>query len=458
LPLHHPNRSTSAPPSEGRDFDPQMTSEKSEVIERNRRFMPGGTSSSARYLDPQIVFAKADAAALWDMDGKKYIDLNCAFGAILLGHNNPAQIESITSLTKGIDLVGLGTTELEGQLAERLCTNIPCAEMVAFCCSGTEATFHAVRLARAVTGRKFVVKFHGAYHGWHDYVSNNNLSVGRDMGPHVFESSGALPAALESTLVLPLNDLALLAETLHARKNDIAAVLLEPMMHNVGCIEIQAEFLTALRSLTEELGIVLVFDEVITGFRHAPGGFQEICEITPDLGTFGKALGNGYPISLLAGRRNLMMHMQPRALGGDVLFGGTYNAHPISIAAALAVIDAMQEPGAYDHLFALGAELRQGLENAARQTDMPLTVSGFGSVTGFHFGCGPAQSYTDLTRIDEGLDLKFRRGLIDRGFACSTTPLRRIHLTLAHTLNDVHQFIASATSVLQSLRDQQPET
>lgn len=426
-----------------------VSSETLDILARNRRFIPGGTASVARHVDPPIVFAAARDGELIDIEGRRYIDLNCAFGAILLGHNNEAQQARIADLTYGIDLVGLGTTELEGLLAERICEHVPCADMAMFCCSGTEATYHAIRLSRAATGRTKIVKFHGAYHGWHDYVAKNHL--GDEAGPGSFDSAGILPAARDATIVLPLHDEALLEETLRTHRDEIAAVLLEPLMHNIGHIEMQPGFLNTLRQLTEELDIVLIFDEVITGFRHGLGGFQKICGVTPDLGTFGKALGNGYPVSLLAGRADLMQRFNPRDKGGDVLFGGTYNAHPLAMAASLAVIEQMEAPESYPHLYALGDRLRAGLAHAAESAGVNMSVGGHGSVTSFQFDVGPADTFGALTGFNAKRDLAFRQGLLARGIAVSTTPLRRVHFSHAHTEAQVDKVIAAAQDSLQSI-------
>jgi glutamate-1-semialdehyde 2,1-aminomutase len=324
--------------------------------------------------------------------------------------------------------------------------------MVAYCSSGTEATFHAIRLARAATKRTFIVKFQGAYHGWHDYVAMNFMSSAEALGTSDPITAGALQASLDATIVLPFNDVERAEKTLRGRGHEIAAVLVEPQMHNVGAIAEEAGFFRRLRDLTEELGIVLIFDEVVTGFRHALGGYQSICGITPDLSTFGKALGNGFPISLIAGRRDLMRRFAPRAQGGDVLLGGTYNGLPMATAAGLAVMEIMARPGRYERLFALGASLRAGLQHAADASGVPMTVTGYGSVCSVHFAGRKAERYEDLVSNDAAFDTAFRAGLLERGIACSTTPLRRFHLTLAHTEAQIAQVANAAEDVLKTLR------
>ena len=429
-----------------------MTSRSEDILERNERYIPGGTASSARFLGTPLLFRKAEGSVLWDWDGNSYVDLNCAFGAIILGHRDRRQVERIAELTEGIDLIGLGTTELEGRLAEQLCTLIPCAEMVAFCSSGTEATFHAVRLARAATGRELVVKFQGSYHGWHDYVAKNVMSRAAGLGTSDPITAGALASSLSATLVLPYNDVDALERMLRANRGRVAALLVEPQMHNVGAIGEEQGFLESVRRLTNEHGVLLIFDEVITGFRHALGGYQSICGITPDIATFGKALGNGFPISLVAGRRDLMQRFAPAQLGGDVLFGGTYNGHPLGVAAGISVIEALRAPDSYARLYGLGEAMRAALERAASASGVPMKVSGFGSVCAVHFSPRDARRYEDLVDNDARLDTAFRNGLVRRGFACSTTPLRRFHVTLSHAPDQIAQLEGAAEETLREFR------
>lgn len=422
-----------------------------QIAARNAAVIPGGTASGARLVERPLVIRSASGADLIDEEGRRYIDLNCAFGATLLGHCDAEHRERVAELSRDIDLVGIGTTALEGELAERLTTLIPCAEMVAFCCSGTEATYHALRLARAATGRRLLVKFQGAYHGWHDYVATNYMSSRDHLGAPDPISAGILPESVAATLILPFNDVERLEALFAERGDEIAAVIVEPVMHNVGSIRAEPAFLQALRGVTEAAGSVLVFDEIITGFRHALGGYQSICGVTPDLATFGKAIGNGYPISLIAGRASLMRRFGPRAAGGDVLLGGTFNAHPQGVAAGIATIERMARPGAYERLFDLGERLRAGFEQAAIRTGAPMTVAGYGSVISPAFVTGPVRRYEDLVDFDAGLDLAFRSGLLDEGIACSSIPLRRFTISLAHDEARIDAAVAAAEAVLTRL-------
>ncbi|HVL57192.1 MAG TPA: aspartate aminotransferase family protein [Burkholderiaceae bacterium] len=420
-----------------------------EIAERNARLIPGGTTSGARYLDPPVVFTAAQGARLRDADGRDYVDLHGAYGAIVLGHRDAAQQARIAQLTGELDLVGLGTTALEGDLAALLVEHVPCAEMVAFCSSGTEATLHALRLARAITKRRLLVKFQGTYHGWHDYVAMNFMTPRSGLGRKDPFSAGILPEALESTLILPFNDIDAFERTMRERGGEIAAVILEPIMHNVGTIEAEPEFLEQVRRLTRERGVVLVFDEVITGIRHALGGYQAICGVTPDLATFGKALGNGYPIAALAGRRELMQRLAPAASGGDVSLGGTFNGLPLSMAAGIAVFEALSAPDAHSRLRSLGERLARGLNDASQRAGAGMIATHYGSVVCVQFVPGRARRYEDLAANDNARDVAFRKGLLRRGFACSTTPLRRFHLTLAHDERAIDAAIGAAEEALR---------
>ncbi|HTJ39452.1 MAG TPA: aminotransferase class III-fold pyridoxal phosphate-dependent enzyme, partial [Dactylosporangium sp.] len=266
------------------------------IAERAARVIPGGVNSSTRYIGEPYAFTGADGAYVTDADGRRYLDYHAAFGAILLGHNAPVVNDAVRAAIGGLDLVGIGVTEPEVELAERIVDIIPSAESMIATMSGSEATAQAIRLARAATGRELIVKFQGGFHGWHDAVARNVISApdkayGRDP-----LSEGILAQAIDATLIAEFNDLGSVAELFDRHPERVAAVILEPIPHNVGALLPTQEFVEGLRALTRERGAVLIFDEVITGFRHALGGFQSVAGVTPDLTTFGKAMGNGYAV------------------------------------------------------------------------------------------------------------------------------------------------------------------
>lgn len=417
---------------------------------RAAALMPGGVGSSARVLHRPFVFTRAKGAELTDADGRTYVDLNCAFGAIVLGHGDAAQLARALELASGLGLVGLGTTPIEMDLAELVVRHLPSAERVVFCCSGSEATYHALRLARGRTGRPRIAKFQGAYHGWHDYVAMNFMTPPDAIGTYDPFSAGIPPGVGESTLVLPFNDTDRVEALLRSEAASLAAVIVEPIMHNTGSFAGRPDFLAMLRRVTAELGIVLIFDEVISGFRHGLGGYQAICGVTPDLTTFGKAIANGFPIAGVAGRKDLMDGFRAKP-HGTVMFGGTYNATPLSCAAAIACIERLSRPGAHDRLYALGARFRDGVQAAIDALGVPAQVAGHGSISILHFMRGPMGSYEDIAVNRRDLDVAFRVAMIERGFMMSTTPFRRLHLTLAHTEAQIDAAVAAAAQALADL-------
>ncbi len=417
------------------------------------RLLPGGSASAARRLSRPVVFNRVAGAELVAEDGRSYIDLNCGYGAILLGRNDPRHVARTAELADGMDLVGLGTTRLELDLAERLISLIPSAELVAYCTSGTEATLHAVRLARAATGRRRIIKFQGTYHGWHDYVAMNWVSPEAKLGSADPFTAGALPEAMAATTILPFNDLAAIEQALDPADHDVAAVLVEPLMHNIGCIPFEPGYAEGLKALCERRGVLLIFDEIITGFRHALGGYQSLIGVTPDLATFGKAIGNGHPLSAIVGRRDLLERFAAPPPHG-VALGGTFNAHPRSVAAALATIERLGDGEAYPELYARGEALAAALQRAVEASGITAVVTRFGSVVALHFQKEAPRRYEDLVQGDLALDAAFRRGLLDHGIATAAQPLRRFCVTLAHEDRHFTRIEEAALAVLQDLARQ----
>lgn len=422
-----------------------------QIGERNARYIPGGYSSQARRLKKPVAFVSAKGARVTDADGRSFTDHNSAFGAIILGHCHDEHLRRVADLSRGIDQIGLGMTTLEGDLAELVCTHVPSAEQVNFCCSGTEATFHAVRLARAATGRRYILKFQGAYHGWHDYLAVNFVTPRADLGKIIPFSAGTLDLATEATLVLPFNDVGRLKALMQERGHEIAAVIVEPIMHNVSAFAASSAFLKALRDETARSGTVLIFDEIITGFRHALGGYQSLCGVTPDLTTFGKAIANGYPLAGVCGREDIMRRLGPMPPGEGVFFGGTYNAFPPSVASGIATIALLKEMDGYTRLFSLGDRMRRGLAGAIERTGIRARVTGYGSIWMLHFLGSDPQSYEDLVIQDADLDMAFRAMMFDRGFLLAPQALRRMTLNLAHTESDVDATVTAAEEVLFEL-------
>jgi glutamate-1-semialdehyde 2,1-aminomutase len=414
--------------------------------------MPGGVNSSMRVQEPPIVFSRAKGARIWDADGNEYVDYHCAFGPIILGHADDRVRDAAMAAIDRLDVIGVGAAELELELARTINRLVPSVEHALFTNSGSEATFHAIRLARAVTGRPLLVKFQGCFHGWHDYAAANVISRPERVGTIDPTTAGALPQALEWLAVLPFNDVEALESLMAQQGREVAAVIVEPIIHTIGCVMPSTDFLAALRRTTEEQGAILVFDEVVTGFRHDLGGYQRIAGIRPDLTTFAKSIANGYPIGVLGGRADLMARFNTRP-DGDVLFGGTFNGNPLVVAAALATIEALEadDRGLHRHVFALGQRMHVGLAAIVDRLGMPARVQSFGSIFVLYFTDREVRSFDDALANDRELYEGFHRGMIERGFYMLPMNLKRNHLTGAHTVEDVDRTLDAAEDVLTDL-------
>ncbi|MGI5441208.1 aspartate aminotransferase family protein [Streptomyces shenzhenensis] len=426
------------------------------LAERARRVIPGGVNSGQRSIPglTDLVIARTEGSRFWDTTGREFTDYHAAFGPPLLGHNDPDVAAAVSAARASIGLTGVAVTEGEVTLAEQLVELVPSMEKVLLTSTGSEATFHALRLARAATGRRLVVKFQGCYHGWHDSVSLNVISAPERVGRPDPTSAGILPEVLAATLVLRFNDVAAVRQAFADHGPDIAAVILEPVPHNVGALLPTDAFLRTLREECTKAGSVLVFDEVITGFRHALGGYQSLAGVTPDLTTLGKAIANGAPVGAIGGRADLMDLFSSRP-GGPVFFAGTYNGHPDVVAAALATVRKLREEPVHEHVFRLGDRVRAGLTELYRTLDVPAVVTGYGSVFVSYFMSGPQpRSYDDLLANDTALFVGYRRRLVDQGVFELPLNLKRSHLSYAHTDADVDRLLeATETAVRHTLAE-----
>jgi glutamate-1-semialdehyde 2,1-aminomutase len=422
------------------------------LLRRASRSIPGGVNTAKRRVQPPLCPRTGLGAHIEDVDGRRLIDYHAAYGAIFLGHSHPAVVRRVAeSIEHGV-LFGVGVSEREVALAEKIVSHVPSVERVLLCGSGSEATLHAIRLARAVTGRSKLVKFQGAYHGFHDYVARNYLSPASLVGKRDPFSAGLLDAAVDSTLVCDFNDLGAV-EALFAREAEqIAAVIVEPIAHNSASILPQPGFLAGLRSSCSRAGALLIFDEVITGFRHHLGGYQAIAGVQPDLTTMGKALGNGFAIAAIGGRRQYMDAFTTSD-GGDVWFAGTANGNTPGVAAALAGIEVMERERVHEHVFRLGQRMRDGLREVAARASIPATVSGYGSVFALCFMEGPLESYQDALRNDADLFVSYRRELARRGVFEMPENLGRSHIMHSHTEADVDLTLEAAEGALRAALD-----
>lgn len=417
------------------------------IYSRACEVIPGGVNTSLRRVVPHLVFSRASGSKITDADGNEYIDYQAAFGPIVLGHNFEAVNQAVIEAMQTVDLVGTGTLELEVKLAEKVCQHVPSAEKILFCNSGSEATFHALRLSRAVTGRQKIIKFQGCYHGWPDELAMNVISPPDRLGKKDPLSEGSLQSTLERTLICKFNDIDSVQQAIERNPDQIAAIVLEPIAHNVGCILPKPGFLEALREITRQYGIILIFDEVITGFRHDLGGYQKVCGVTPDLTTLGKAMGNGYPISAICGRRDLMDNFNTHP-DGKVFFAGTFNGHAIGCSAALATIETMETQNVHKHLFRLAEKMRSGLKTIYEQQKVKATVAGFGSVFLTYFMDPPIESYNDVLRNDSQFFVNHRKGLMERGVFMLPLNLKRNHISFSHSDADIERTLSIVEDVL----------
>ena len=346
----------------------------------------------------------------------------------------------------GVAPAALVDGEPVGRLTtERLVAAVPSVEKVLLTATGSEATFHALRVARTATGRRHILKFQGCYHGWHDAVAMNVISPAEKVGAKDPLSQGILPEVLDATIVCPFNDADAVERALEER--DVAAIILEPIPHNIGAVLPKPGFLERLRELATRHGTVLVFDEVITGFRHGLGGYQAVAGVTPDLTTLGKAMANGWPVSALGGKAELM-ELFSTTPGRPAFFAGTFNGHPATTAAALATIEKLEREPVHEHVFRLGERARTGLQALYDRLGVPAVVSGFGSVFVSYFLEGPVVSYDDLLANDVDLFVGYRRELMKDGIFELPLNLKRSHMSYAHTDEDVDRLLEATEAAV----------
>ncbi len=411
--------------------------------------IPGGVNSGQRRVPglEELIITATSGSTFTDGDGRVYTDYHAAFGPPLLGHNDPDVDAAAATAGRSVGLMGIGVTQVEIELAERLVAAVPSLEKVLLTCTGSEATFHALRLARTATGRRHVIKFQGCYHGWHDSVAMNVISPAERVGSKDPLSGGMLPEVVAATIVCPFNDAAAVERALDEHDGDVAAIILEPIPHNIGAVLPQPGFLERLRELATKHGTVLVFDEVITGFRHGLGGYQAVAGVTPDLTTLGKAMANGWPVSALGGKAELM-DLFSTTPGRPAFFAGTFNGHPATTAAALATIEKLEREPVHEHVFRLGERARTGLTELYERLGVPAVVSGFGSVFVTYFLDGPVVSYDDLLRNDVDLFVGYRRELMKDGIFELPLNLKRSHFSYAHVDEDVDRLLVATEAAV----------
>jgi len=385
-----------------------------------RQYLAGGVSASTRVnraIGRPMYFARAAGCRVWDLDGREYIDLCTSHGATLLGHGHPQVVEAVRQvLARGAACSY--ENELHALLARELCEVVPCCELVRFTGSGSEATMHCLRLARAFTGRTKLLKFEGNFHGYHDQVMFALAAAPDGPGPESHPavlpaSSGIVKELADQLVVVPYNRPDLLEQAFFQHGGELAAAICEPIYYNAGCVLPSPEFMETLRRLTLERGVLLVFDEVLSAFRMCPGGAQQYLGVTPELCTLGKAVGGGFPLSVFGGRRDIMRRLMPE---GDCQHSGTYNGHPVPVAAGLAAVRAYRQPGFYEHIDALSGRLYTGLEELLSRHGIAGRVQGLGARFGIYFGIErEVHDYRDTLAHDREKMLRFVAAAIDEG-------------------------------------------
>ncbi len=423
------------------------TTRSRKLYRRARATLPGGVNSPVRAFGsvggtPRFI-SRASGARIEDVDGNRYIDYVCSWGAILVGHAHPVVVEAIRTAT------GQGTTfgaptELEVELAERVVNLVPSVEMVRFVNSGTEATMSALRLARGETGRSRIVKFEGCYHGHGDALLAAAGSGVATLG--IPGSAGVPEGAVQDTIVVPYNDLEATSNAFLRFPGEIAAVIVEPIAANMGLVFPEAGFLEGLRELCDTHGALLIFDEVITGFRVGLAGAQSRLGVTPDLSCFGKVVGGGLPVGAYGGPRKLMQRVAPL---GDVYQAGTLSGNPLAMAAGRATLEILERDGVYESLESLGRRLVDGLSELAGEAGVPFTASCVGGLFGFHFHPGPIRSYADVTKSDQRCYRIFFQEMLEQEIYLAPSPFEAGFLSMAHGDAEIGQTLEAARRALR---------
>lgn len=433
--------------------------ESAALLERARRVTPGGINSSARAQlmtdrtgDP-ICFERASGAELYEADGTRYVDYLNAWGPIVLGHCDPTVTNAVTSALETRDLTGVSTSELEVEAAELVVDRVPSADKVQFGLTGSEVVAHAIRAARAQTGRRKIVKFQGNYHGWYDPVALNYLSRREDVGDHDVFTSGLLFEATSETIVVPYNDLDAVEAVFAEHGDEIAAVILEPVAHDMGCVPPVDGFLQGLRDVTAKYGSVLIFDEIVTGARHGIGGVQARSGVTPDLTTMSKAVANGHPVSLLCGTDEYMAEFDLQNQGDSVYFAGTYNGHAGGMAAVVETIRALEARDVQGRFDEIRGRLVPAVRDHIEDAGVDAFVTEYGGAYSTYFGEGPLRNYQDVLDLDIERFVEYRWELVDRGILMVPMFPRAALLNASLSEDHVTETIEAAGEAIRVVAD-----
>jgi glutamate-1-semialdehyde 2,1-aminomutase len=421
---------------------------------RAQKTIPGGVNSPVRAFrqvggTPRFV-SKAKGAYFWDAEGKRYIDLIMSWGPMIVGHAHPEVVEAVQKAAETSFSYG-APTEGEIELAESICALMPSVEQVRMVSSGTEATMSALRLARGYTGRDLIIKFEGCYHGHADSLlvkAGSGLLTFADSTQNAPSSSGVPQDVVKHTLVLPYNDVSAIEEVFQKQGDQIAAVILEPIAGNMNLIQPSKDFLAAIRNLTNQYGSVLIYDEVMTGFRVALGGAQSLQGITPDLTCLGKVMGGGMPMAAFGGKKEIMSKLAP--LGG-VYQAGTLSGNPVAVTSGLKTLEIISRTGFYECLTGQTEKLMAGLKQAADQAGVPFAVDSVGGMFGFYFANQVPSTFEAVTKTDIEAFKKFFHLMLDEGVYLAPSAYEAGFTSIAHDNEVVNAIIAAAQTSFKKL-------
>ena len=414
-----------------------------------KKYLISGGSASARWniaLKRPLYFKEGKGSRLIDYDGNEIIDMCCSHGGSIMGHGHP---EIVKNIQKALDMGILCSyeTEYQGELAKKICDIVPSAEFCRYTCSGTEATMHAIRLAREYTGKDLIIKFEGHFHGYHDYVQYSWAPSLEEAGPYEHPNavpfSGGMPEGIKDyIIILPFNNQEILEKAIKKNKDRIAAIILEPINYNIGCIIPDKEYMVSMRELTRNNNIILIYDEILSAFRTGPDCGQGYVGVVPDICTIGKCVAGGTPLSVIAGKKEIMEHIAPV---GRSTHSGTYTGHLIPVMGANAAMDEIVKPYFYKHIYALADRLYEGLNGIFKKSRLNIKIQGLGARFGFYFDVKKdvIKEYRDCADNNTEMNLKFYELMLKRNVYYHDYGGRPCHhgFSIQHTLEDIDEVL-----------------